>query len=235
MTAINPYSTFDDNQVAAHAPATERAIFLRKTYSLVFLGVLAFAAALYLSAPDRLLHGAAMALRFSPIVSALVFLGSFYLVRWVATTPVGLPLFFAFAVFWGLLAAPMILAVAGLSNGAALIGQASLLTAIIFFGLTAYVWKSGKDFSFLGGALTIGFFAMLGIALCGWLFGFSIGIWFSVLGVVVMSGYILYDTSAVMLRYPTNMYVAAALELFTDIVMLFRYLLDIVLSFSGND
>jgi FtsH-binding integral membrane protein len=54
------------------------------------------------------------------------------------------------------------------------IPTAGLLTGVVFAGLTATVFISGKDFSFLRGMLVVGFFAALGIMLCGLLFGFKL-------------------------------------------------------------
>ena len=95
----------------------------------------------------------------------------------------------------------------------------------MFSGLTGYVFVSGKDFSFLGGALAIALFALLGIAIAGWIFGFSVGIWYSVIAVLVFAGYILYDTSKVLHHYPVTAHVSAAIVLFVDVVLLFKHIL----------
>ena len=47
--------------------------------------------------------------------------------------------------------------------------------------------------------------------LAGWLFGFHLGLWFSVLGVLLFSGYVLYDTSRILHHYPTDAHVPAAI------------------------
>ena len=109
-----------------------------------------------------------------------------------------------------------------------------MITVLIFSGLTAYVFLSGKDFSFLGGALSIAGMAMVGVILAGIIFGFGLGLWFSVLGVVVFSGFVLYDTSRILHHYPTTAHVPAAIELFTSLVILFQYVL-ILLSSLNRD
>ena len=50
--------------------------------------------------------------------------------------------------------------------------------------------------------------------------------------VVLMSGYILYYTSNVMLHYRTDQHVAAALALFAAVATLFWYILQIVMRFN---
>ena len=51
----------------------------------------------------------------------------------------------------------------------------------------------------------------------------------------LMSGWILYDTSNILHHYPTDMHVAAALELFADIALLFWYIIQLVMEMSSRD
>ncbi len=129
---------------------------------------------------------------------------------------------------FGLLIAPVVLYAAAQSPD--VLSQAAIVTALVFSGLTAYVFTTRKDFSFLGGALSIVLFALLAVALAGWLFGFTVGLWFSVVAVLLFAGYILYDTSQILHHYPTNMAVSAAAVLFVDVVLLFKHLLILFLS-----
>ena len=85
--------------------------------------------------------------------------------------------------------------------------------------------KFAQDFQFLRGVLMFGGLALLGIGIAGMLFGFSLGLWYSAAIVVLMAGYVLYDTSAVLHRYPTTMAMSAAIVLFTDVVLLFKHIL----------
>ena len=78
-----------------------------------------------------------------------------------------------------------------------------------------------------------GLFGMIAVALCGWIFGFSIGIWFSWFGAALFSGFILYDTSRIIHKFDTTEVVAAVLELYLDIVNLFLDLLRIM-SYSSH-
>jgi FtsH-binding integral membrane protein len=72
----------------------------------------------------------------------------------------------------------------------------------------------------------------LGVIICSALFGFSLGLFFSVIMVGFASAAILYDTSNVMHHYSTRQYVAASLELFASVALLFWYVLQIVMSLS---
>ncbi|MFQ5506673.1 MAG: Bax inhibitor-1 family protein [Planctomycetota bacterium] len=216
----NPYAgPFPVTQVST----SDRIAFLRKTYSLVLLGIVVFAATISASADVSFIQNLAAGLWASPWIAIIVLLGSAFAVRALARTPgIGLVGYLAYAFLLGLfLAQPVYHA------GGDVTRQAGVLTFCIFSGLTAYVFVTKKDFSFLGGILGICLFAMIGIAICGLLFGIQMGTWFSVLGAMLFSGYILYDTSKIMKQHSPSEALPAAIELFVDIVMLFWYLLSL--------
>ncbi len=89
--------------------------------------------------------------------------------------------------------------------------MAALITAICFIGLTAFAFVTGVDFSGWGKFLALGGLVAMGVIVAGIFFGFSLGLWFSGLMVVLACGYILYDTSNIMHHYATDQYVAASL------------------------
>jgi FtsH-binding integral membrane protein len=105
------------------------------------------------------------------------------------------------------------------------IAQAGILTMCLFAGLTATVFLTGKDFSFLGPILAIGFFVALGTIVCAICFGFTLGLWFSLAMIVLAAGAILYDTSNILYKFRMDQHVAAALSLFASVAMLFYYVL----------
>ena len=106
-----------------------------------------------------------------------------------------------------------------------LIPTAAILTLMMFAGITTVAFTSGKDFSFLGGFLRIGGFIILGLIICSFLFGFTLGLIFSALMIVFASVAILYTTSNIIRHYATHQYVAASLELFASVALLFYYIL----------
>lgn len=110
-------------------------------------------------------------------------------------------------------------------QAASILGQAVVITLAIFIGLTLTVFLTKKDFSFMRGALTIGSFAALGVIVASMIFGFHLGAIFSGLVILLMAGYILYQTSLVMSYFPPTGYVAASLMLFSTIATLFWYVL----------
>lgn len=110
------------------------------------------------------------------------------------------------------------------------IGNAAVVTLGSFAGLTAIVFLTRKNFSFLRPFVMFGGITA-GIAiLCGLLFGFSLGIWFDAAMVLFAGGIILYQTSNVLHVFPEDRYVAAALQLFSAIALFFWYVLRIFMS-----
>lgn len=107
---------------------------------------------------------------------------------------------------------------------------AAVTTLVTFGGLTAFVFVSRKDFSFLGPFLTIAALVAFGAIACALIFGFSLGILFSAAMVALAAGYILYETSRVLTYYPTGSHVAASLALFASVALMFWYILQIFMS-----
>ena len=75
--------------------------------------------------------------------------------------------------------------------------------------------------------------ASVGVIVLGILFNFTLGLWFSLALVGLAAGYILYYTSAVLHHFRTDQHVAAALELFAAVALMFYYILRILLM-RGN-
>jgi FtsH-binding integral membrane protein len=105
--------------------------------------------------------------------------------------------------------------------------KSGIVTLGLFLGITATVFITRSDFSFLGPILAIGGFTALGFIVASAIFGFSLGSVFAFVMVAFAGTAILYETSNVLHRFNTNQHVAAALTLFAAIALLFWYLLTI--------
>jgi len=114
--------------------------------------------------------------------------------------------------------------------------QALMLTAAIFISLTAYTLTTKKDFSFLGAGLFAGLVVMIVWGLLNMVFDFGLGgrMIFSLLGSLLFAGYILYDTSQIMLRLGPDDYIEGAINLYLDIINLFLYLLEFLRMLQGG-
>ncbi|MBZ0231576.1 MAG: Bax inhibitor-1 family protein [Deltaproteobacteria bacterium] len=111
-----------------------------------------------------------------------------------------------------------------------IIRDAAYITLAVFGALTLSVFVTKKDFSFLRTALAIGGAAALGLIALSLIFGFNLGIVFSIAMVLLAAGSILYETSQVMAHDDPESYVGAALSLFSSIALLFWYVIRILLS-----
>jgi FtsH-binding integral membrane protein len=111
--------------------------------------------------------------------------------------------------------------------GGGVILEAGIVAIGLFLGLSAVVFLTRKDFSFLGPILMIGGFVALAAIFAAIMFGFSLGVFFAWIMVAFAGASILYETSNVMHRYNTNQHVAASLALFASIALLFWYILQI--------
>jgi len=116
------------------------------------------------------------------------------------------------------------------TEGYDLIQQAGIVTLGLFAGISSIVFITKKDFSFLKSGLAVGFFIAIGLIVAGTLFGFNLGLWFSVGMCVLAAGSILYQTSNLVNKYSTEDYIPASLGLFASLMLLFWYVLSIFMS-----
>lgn len=105
------------------------------------------------------------------------------------------------------------------------ITSAALVTFLGFVGLSLVAFMTRKDFSFLRGILIWGGIIALVLIVAGVIFGFYLGTLFSVAMVALAGAAILYDTSNILYHYPEDRYVAAALQLFASVALMFWYVL----------
>jgi FtsH-binding integral membrane protein len=129
-----------------------------------------------------------------------------------------------------LIFSPMIFIAARFYPG--ILPQAAVITLTTFIGLSGFVLIYNKDFSFLRTALVAAGWTALAMILASVLFGFNLGIWFSGAMILFASGAILYSTSNVMKYYRVDQYVAASLELFAAVALLFWYVLRILMELN---
>lgn len=144
-----------------------------------------------------------------------------------------LPLVFAFTGLLGFGLGPLLNHYLAMQGGGQIVMTALGMTALTFVGLSAYVMSSKKDFSFMGGFLATGAIVML-IAMVALLvlplFGIhmpALHLAFSSLVVLLMAGFILYDTSNIINGHYQN-YIMATVGLYLSIYNLFVHLLHLV-------
>lgn len=120
-------------------------------------------------------------------------------------------------------------------NGHFIVLMAFGMTAAIFLGLSGYALTTKKDFSFLGAFLFAGIIVVLVAAIANIFFQIpALALALSAVMVLLMAGYILYDTSNMVHGYETN-YIMATINLYVDIYILFLNLLQLLGAFFGEE
>ena len=130
---------------------------------------------------------------------------------------------------------PIINMYLGMANGGQIVATTMTMTGINFLGLSAYAIASRRNFSMLGGMLNVGIWVVLGAIIASFFFyipGLHLAI--SAVIVVLMSGFILYDTSRMIHGGESN-YVMMTVSLYLNIYNLFISLLHIVGALSSDD
>jgi len=162
------------------------------------------------------------------LVLMLVGFGLLFVVSKTADSSKGLFWVFMFTGVMGASLGNMLQYYLSMENGASLIMQALGSTALIFFALSAYALTSKKDFSFMGGFLMTGMIVVI-IAMIANIF-LQIPIMQVVISsvvVLIMSGFILFDTSRIVNGGETN-YIRATVSLYLNLFNLFVHLLSLL-------
>lgn len=210
----------------------DRSTFIWRCYAHVIVAILAFAAL------EGYLFSSGIAERFAYQMMGnwLLVMGAFIVAGWGATRVAhkveSIPLQYAalagFIVLEAIIFMPMIY-MAYLKNPA-IIDSAAGVTILGSVGLIATAMITRKDFSFLRGMLVWGGMLALVAIVSSIIFGFQMGTWFSVAMIGFAGAAVLYDTSNIMLHYPQDKYVAASMQLFASIAMMFWYILRLFMS-----
>lgn len=213
-------------RTAAQATLSERLGFIRKVYALFFAATLFAVGGAWIG-----LHSPPV-LQFAfehPYIMMFLLIGGVFGAQAVRhVRGVNLAALFGFTTLTGVMISPL-LYILGRTNPAS-IWQAGFLTVGIFGGLTAYVFVSKKDFSFLRGLVVTGLIVVILAGLLNILFVGSSAFAFAVSAATLLlfSGFVLYDTSNIIRHYPVNEYVAGALSLYLDAFNIFISLLSLL-------
>jgi uncharacterized protein len=215
---------------AATAQPSARARFIRETYLYVALAIAAFAVVewglLQWSGAVDLARKMTNGYNWLLVLLIFMLVSSFAdrLARSTTSTATVYAGFALFIVAEAVLFLPLMIGIADSADN--VLPSAALITTLLVAGLTAVVVVTQTDFSFLRSALVIGGFLALGLIVASILFGFSLGIVFSLAMVAFAAASVLYHTSGIMQTYNTDQPVAAGLALFASIALLFWYVVQ---------
>ncbi|MDO8333209.1 MAG: Bax inhibitor-1/YccA family protein [Nitrosomonas sp.] len=201
---------------------------LRNTYMLLSMTLLF----------SGLTAALSMFLNMPPMTYLVSVIGGMVIAMFVlprfANSPAGIGIVFLITGMLGFGLGPMLSMYAALPNGGSIITLSLGGTGVIFLGLSAYALATQKDFSFLGGFLMVGFLLVLLAAVANIFLAIpAMSLAISAVVIMIMSGFILYDTSRIIHGGETN-YVLATIGLYMTIFNIFISLLQI-LGIMGND
>ena len=107
-------------------------------------------------------------------------------------------------------------------------------TGVIFLGLSGYALSTRKDFSFMGGFLFVGLLVAIGAMILNLFLGIpALALAVSAAVIMIMSGLILFQTSAMIHGGETN-YISATAGLFLSLLNIFTSLLHILGAFGDE-
>ena len=195
--------------------------YMLLSMTLIFSGVLA-----YLSIAMNASYGIAFA-------ATLIGIG----LLWFAlprtqNSAAGIPVIFAVTGLLGFGLGPMLSYYMSVNPNIVMLAMGG--TGTIFLGLSGYALSTRKDFSFMGGFIFVGMLVAIGAMLLNLFLGIpALALAVSAAVIMIMSGFILYQTSAMIHGGETN-YIAATAGLFLSILNIFTSLLHILGAF-GDD
>jgi modulator of FtsH protease len=212
---------------AAQESALEINAVLRNTYLLLAATLLFSAATAGLTV--------ALGLRYPGVIITLVgYFGLLFLTAKFRNSALGLLFVFALTGFMGYTLGPIVNLYLQLPNGGELVMTSLGVTGLTFLGLSAYALKSRRDFSFMGGFLTVGILGAFLLGLAAIFFQLpAVSLAVSGMFVLAMGGLILYQTSAIVHGGERN-YIMATVTLFVSLYNLFASLLHLFGAF-GDD
>ena len=205
---------------ATAALATNKLI--RNTYLLLSMTLLFSALTATLSVMMRM-----------PPMTYLVSVGISFLLMWLvlprtANSANGIGVVFAITGLLGFALGPILSMYLKLPHGPQLVATALGGTGTIFLGLSAYALTTRRDFNFMGGFLFVGMVVVVGASLLNIFLAIpAVSLAMSAAVVMLMSGFILFDTSR-MVHGGTDNYILATVSLYMNIFNLFISLLQLL-------
>jgi len=222
---MNPFNT-SIGKTRGSALATNKLI--RNTYSLLSMTLLFSAVTAGLSVAYNLPHPGLL-------LTMVGYFGLLFLTNKLRNSVWGIASVFALTGFMGLTLGPIISYYLKVPNGDQIVMSALGGTGAIFLGLSTYALSTRKDFSFLGGFLMVGIMVAFLGSLAALFFSIpAMSLAISAMFVMLMSGYILYQTSMMVNGGETN-YIMATVSLYISIYNLFLSLLQLIGAFSSDD
>ena len=225
--ATTDSANYADGSMAAAAAGSANKV-IRNTYMLLAMTLAFSAGTAALTVSMKLPHPGL-------IITLIGYFGLLFLTYRMRNSAWALGSVFALTGFMGYTLGPIVSHYLALPNGGQTVMMAMGSTAVIFLGLSAYALTTRKDFSFMGGFLTVGVLVAFLAGLAAIFFEIpALSLTVSAAFVLLASGLILWETSNIIHGGETN-YVMATVSLFVSIFNLFTSLLQLFGFWNSND
>jgi FtsH-binding integral membrane protein len=203
----------------------ERATLIRRTYSLVFASILVTMGGVAVGLTQPAIMSAVAA---HPIISLIcVFAPLMLAMSRRDVFPINIGLVFLFTFAEGVVLSPLFYVYGRTMPG--VLEQAGLLTVTTFAVLTLYAFVSRRDFSAWGGFLTVGLWVLFATLLLNMFFhNPAAQLWLSAVGLLLFSGFLIFDTWRIRNVYGPDDYVIAAVSIYLDLLNIFLFLLQLL-------
>lgn len=227
---IDQSTTLSGTPAVSAIESGRRAQFITRTYAHLLAAIVGFTAVEIMLFQSGLAQPIAQTMLS---VSWLLVIGGFMVVGWLFSSMVAraesrtmqYAALTGYVVCEAIFFVPLLFIAEYYAPGA--IQSAAICTLLGFSGLTLVAMTSKTDFSFMGSMLRWVGVGALVLIVAGVIFGFTLGVFFSVAMVVFAGAAILYETGKILHHYPEDRYVAASLSLFASVALMFWYMLRI--------
>ena len=213
--------------VAVERTGAEKAVLVRRTYGLVFLGILVtMAGAAFAMSQQAVLVQSAQ----HPFIGFLVFFGALFAAqRFGRAFPANIALTLLATFVAGVWIAPLLFIMNQQQPG--VVGQAGMLTFVTFAGLSLYAVFSRRDFSAWGGFFMVGVIVLIVTSLLNWFFkNETASLWLAGATVFIFGGLLVFDTWRIVRsnQYGPDDYVPAAVSIYVDLLNIFLAILRLL-------
>lgn len=196
--------------------------YMLLSMTLIFSGVMAFLS---------IMMNASFGIAFGATIVGIVML--WFVLPKTQNSAAGVPVIFLITGLLGFGLGPMVSHYLAADPSIVMLAMGG--TGTIFLGLSGYALTTRKDFSFMGGFIFVGMLVAIGAMVVNIFLGIpALALAVSAAVIMIMSGFILFQTSAMIHGGETN-YIAATAGLFLSILNIFTSLLHILGAFGGDD
>jgi len=227
---------FDNTPVLGRSESAELAVnkVLRNTYALLGLTMIPTVIGAFIGMSINFGFAALHPFMFAIGAMAVIY-GMFAAVSANRNSSIGVVLLLGLTFLLGLMLGPILQHALHLRNGAQIVGLAAGGTGIILLTLASIATTTKKDFSFMGKFLLVGIILLIVASLANIFLQIpAMTLALSAIGVILFSGFILYDVSRIVNGGETN-YVMATLSLYLSIYNLFTSLLQLLMGLMGSN